>query len=144
MNISFYLLPKSEVAYIHNEDTVGQALRYIHKNGYQAVPVIDREGRYAGTMTEGDFLWNLIEDYHMDLETMRQVHVESVRKKWDYKAVSIDSNIAELDKYITDQNFVPVVDGRNVFIGIVTRRSIIMALLEKKKEDLRQRQMPEE
>ena len=44
MNISFYLIPKSEVTYIHQEDTVAQALRVIHKHGYQAVPVIDKEG----------------------------------------------------------------------------------------------------
>ena len=56
MNISFYLIPKSEVTYIHQEDTVAQALRLIHKHGYQAVPVIDKEGHYVGTISEGDFL----------------------------------------------------------------------------------------
>ena len=53
MNISFYLIPKSEVTYIHQEDTVAQALRLIHKHGYQAVPVIDKEGHYVGTISEG-------------------------------------------------------------------------------------------
>ena len=42
MNISFYLIPKSEVTYIHQEDTVAQALRLIHKHGYQAVPMSER------------------------------------------------------------------------------------------------------
>ena len=113
---------------------LGHALRVIHKNGYQAVPVINRKGEYVGTVTEGDFLWNLIQDYHMDMEAMRNVRVESLRKKWDYKAVSIEANIAELDQYIMDQNFVPVVDGRNVFIGIVTRKQIIKELLRRKNE----------
>jgi len=125
MNISFYLIPKSEVTYIHQEDTVAQALRLIHKHGYQAVPVIDKEGHYVGTISEGDFLWNLIEEYHMDMEVMRKSHVESMRLRWDYKAVSIDADIAQLDKHILNQNFVPVVDGRNVFIGIITRRDVI-------------------
>ena len=51
MNISFYLLPKSEVTYVEQEDTVGHALSVIHKNGYQAVPVINRKGQYVGTVT---------------------------------------------------------------------------------------------
>lgn len=134
MNISFYLLPKSEITYVEQEDTVGHALRVIHKNGYQAVPVINRQGEYVGTVTEGDFLWNLIQDYHMDMEAMRNIRVESLRKKWNYKAVSIEANIAELDQYIMDQNFVPVVDGRNIFIGIVTRKEIIKELLRRKNE----------
>lgn len=132
MNISFYLLPKNEVAYVKKEDTVAYALRFIHKNGYQAVPIIDKEGHYVGTITEGDFLWDLIEDYHMDMEAMRKAKIETLRKRWDYKAVSVDANIAELDQYIMNQNFVPVVDGRNVFIGIVTRKQIIKELIREK------------
>lgn len=132
MNISFFLLPKSEVVYIEKDESVGRALRSIHKNGFQAVPVIDGEGHYVGTITEGDFLWDLIEDYHMDMEAMRKVRISALRKRWDYKAVSIDANMAELDKYMMKQNFVPVVDGRNVFIGIVTRKQIISEMIRKK------------
>ena len=73
MNISFYLIPKSEVTYIHQEDTVAQALRVIHKHGYQAVPVIDEKGRYVGTISEGDFLWNLIEEYHIHMILFNEI-----------------------------------------------------------------------
>lgn len=135
MNISFYLIPKSEVTFLHDDTSVGQALRCLHGNRYQTVPVIDREGHYVGTVTEGDFLWNLIEDYHMDMEAMRNIKVQSIRKKWCYKAVSIDADIDELDKYIIDQNFVPVVDGRNVFIGIVTRKQVIRALIKERQKE---------
>ena len=75
---------------------------------------------------------------------MRQVRVESIRRKWNYKAVSIDANIAELDEYIINQNFVPVVDGRNVFIGIVTRKSVIKALIERKNQTVVQKQQQEQ
>ena len=134
MNISFYLIPKSEVTYIHQEDTVAQALRVIHKHGYQAVPVIDEKGRYVGTISEGDFLWNLIEEYHM----------ESMRLRWDYKPVSIDADIEQLDNHILNQNFVPVVDGRNVFIGIITRKEIIKELLKQKKDVLAKSSLAEQ
>ena len=134
MNISFFLIPKREVTYIEEEDTVSRALRVIHKNGFQAVPVIDEEGHYVGTVTEGDFLWNLIEDYHMDMEVMRMIRVSAIRKRWDYKPVSIDATMAELEQYILNQNFVPVVDGRNVFIGIVTRKQIIGEMIRKKQQ----------
>ena len=40
----------------------------------------------------------------------------------------------ELADLILDQNFVPVVDGRNVFIGIVTRKVIMQALLQNRQE----------
>ena len=133
MNISFYLIPKSEVTYIHQEDTVAQALR-----------VIDEKGRYVGTISEGDFLWNLIEEYHMDMEVMRKSHVKSMRLRWDYKPVSIDADIEQLDNHILNQNFVPVVDGRNVFIGIITRKEIIKELLKQKKDVLAKSSLAEQ
>ena len=49
-----------------------------------------------------------------------------------------------LDEYIINQNFVPVVDGRNVFIGIVTRKSVIKALIERKNQTVVQKQQQEQ
>lgn len=132
MNISFYLLPKAEVAHLYKEDNVGNALRIMNRHGYQALPVIDAEGRYWGTVTEGDFLWNLIREYHMDYNTMRKTCVENLRLRWDYRPVSIEADIRALDEAILNQNFVPVVDGRGVFIGIVTRKAIMQVLLKDK------------
>ena len=72
----------------------------------------------------------------MDMEVMRKSHVKSMRLRWDYKPVSIDADIEQLDNHILNQNFVPVVDGRNVFIGIITRKEIIKELLKQKKDVL--------
>ena len=134
MNISFYLLPKNQVTYLAQEDLVADSLRLMNKKGFQTVPVIDGEGRYQGTISEGDFLWNLIRDFHMDLESMRQVKVSYMKRRRNYKSVSIDAEIGELADLILDQNFVPVVDGRKVFIGIVTRKVIMQALLQNRQE----------
>lgn len=134
MNISFYLIPKSDVTYLETEHTTSQALRLLRKRGFQAVPIIDKEGHYVGTIFEGDFLWTLMNDYRKDVEAISNKKVGTYRLKWDYKSVSIDAEMSQLRKYIVNQNFVPVVDGRNVFIGIVTRKTIISELLKRKEE----------
>ncbi len=135
MNISFYLLPKNQVTFLNQEDLVADSLRLMNKKGFQTVPLIDGEGRYQGTISEGDFLWNLIRDFHMDLESMRRVKVSYMKRRRNYKSVSIDAEIGELADLILDQNFVPVVDGRKVFIGIVTRKVIMQALLQNRQEN---------
>ncbi len=138
MNISFYLIPKSDVTYLETDHTTSQALRLLRKKGYQAVPVIDKEGHYVGTISEGDFLWTLMLDYRKDAEAMNNKKIGTYRLKWDYRSVSVDAEMAQLRKYIVNQNFVPVVDGRNVFIGIVTRRTIISALIKQRAEKEKQ------
>ena len=133
MNISFFLLPKSEVVFVQKDDTVGQALKRLHKRRYQTVPLIDKDGKYVGTVSEGDFLWNLIVVYQTDIDVMKETKVDELALTRSYRAVRIDADISELAHYILDQNFVPVVDDRDVFIGIITRKKILKVLLEKKK-----------
>ena len=61
MNIAFLLTPKSQVAYIYEDSTFRQALEKLRHHGYSAVPVLTRDGKYAGTLSEGDFLWSMLE-----------------------------------------------------------------------------------
>ena len=130
MNISFYLIPKSEVCYVYEDDTAEQALHKIHKKGFQAVPVINKEGAYTGTVTEGDFL-RMLTSEAADPSCFREARVADIHKKWHYKSVSIDARISELDQYIVNQNFVPVVDSRGIFSGIITRKVILEEFLKK-------------
>ena len=51
----------------------------------------------------------------------------------DYEAVSADSDMEDLIQKAMNQNFVPVVDDQNKFIGIITRKSIIEYCYEKLK-----------
>ena len=57
MNILFFLTPKAVCAYVRAEDSVRQALERMEKNGYAALPILSKDGRYRGTLTEGDLLW---------------------------------------------------------------------------------------
>lgn len=59
MNIAFFLTPKSEVVYENIDANMRQVIERMERHGYTAVPMIDKEGRYVGTLTEGDLLWKL-------------------------------------------------------------------------------------
>ncbi len=124
MNIMFFLTPKSEVTYIYDTCTVRQGLERVRTRGYSAIPVIDREGHYIGTITEGDFL-NHVLDLNGSLKDMEHEIVGSLPRKTAFDAVTINTDIEDLIKVSMRQNFVPVVDDENVFIGIVTRKDII-------------------
>ena len=57
MNIAYFLLPKIHTAYLYDDCTFRQVLEKMLHHGYTAIPVINREGKYVGTVSEGDFLW---------------------------------------------------------------------------------------
>ena len=56
MNILFFLTPKNEVAYVENDDTLRQVLEKIEYHKYTAIPMLNKNGKYVGTVTEGDLL----------------------------------------------------------------------------------------
>ncbi len=123
MNISFFLKPKSQVSYLYDDCPVRQAMNDMVNSGFTAIPMIDQNGRYVGTICEGDFLRLLLESDGK----LENIKIGQVKRRFRHNVVSIDANMEDLVNLVTDQNFVPVIDGRGMFIGIITRHDILMA-----------------
>ena len=127
MNILQLLKPKAMIAYITESATLRQAAEKMRCHGYTAVPVINKSGEFVKTINEGDFLWFMLEKGVSDMVGLESYTVADVPKRVMCEPVSVESTIKDLFKLSMNQNFVPVVDGRGVFIGIVTRRDILQA-----------------
>nr|WP_318683806.1 CBS domain-containing protein [uncultured Acetatifactor sp.] len=129
MNIASFLLPKAEVSYLRDHMTIRQGLERLRRSGFTAVPVIDREDRYVGVVSEGDFLWNILSrNESLDGITMKKLEhsvIRDILQSGKVRAVCIDTDMEELLEQAKNQNFVPVIDDRSVFIGIITRKDII-------------------
>lgn len=131
MNVLFFLTPKSEVAYLQEDWTLRQGIEKLERSGYTAIPLIDKQGRYIGTVTEGDILRILKKRYDMNLRLAENVSILAVERKVDIKPVSVDATMEDLVRMAMNQNFVPVIDDKKIFIGIVTRKDIIRFCYER-------------
>ena len=131
MNILFFLTPKSEVAYINEDDTLRQALEKMEHHKYSAIPIISRTGRYVGTLTEGDLLWGIKNQYNLDLKGAEKIPVTTIRRRCDNRPVKADADMENLIGKALNQNFVPVLDDQKCFIGIITRKDIIKYFYQK-------------
>ncbi|HWQ58608.1 MAG TPA: CBS domain-containing protein [Clostridia bacterium] len=125
MNVLFFLKPKATVAYVFSDNTLRQALEKMRHYGYSAIPVIDREGKYMGTVTEGDFLWKLADASAWDNHAQERLYVRDIMRPEHNSPVNVNASIEDLLLMAMNQNFVPVVDDLGSFIGIVTRRDIM-------------------
>lgn len=129
MNILFFLTPKSEVAYLYDTDSLGQALKKMESHRYSAIPIIAREsGRYVGTLTEGDLLWNIRDNENLPLQSAEKLSIMEIERNRDNEPVEADADMEDLINKAVNQNFVPVVDGDQCFIGIIKRKDIILYL----------------
>ena len=134
MNFLFLLRIKNDVSYIYDDNTLRQGLEKMKSHGYTAIPVITRDGDYVGTISEGDFLWHIIKYGRGSLKDQEAYSVRDILRKDFMPPVKVSATAEELIDRATNQNFVPVVDDRNKFIGIVTRRDIIKYFIENRKK----------
>ena len=128
MNILFFLTPKSEVDYIEESASVLGTVRKMKECNYSEIPVISKNGKYVGTINSGDILGYLFEQRDLTLESSDSIGLTGIQRVRDNKAVNINCQIEDMVDKILQQNFVPVVDDEDNFIGIITRRSVVKFL----------------
>lgn len=124
-NILFFLTPKAMCAFVYDDYTVRQALEKMESAGYAALPILGKHGEYRGTLTEGDLLWALKNMCYMDMRQAEARRIMEITRRKDNVPVRVTTGMQDLVQRASTQNFVPVVDDKDTFIGIVTRSAII-------------------
>ena len=124
-NILFFLTPKAMVSYLYDDYTVRQALEKMEAAHYTALPILNRRGEYRGTLTEGDVLWAIKNMCYLDLRQAEARRITEISRRKEYVPVRVTASMQDLLERAAVQNFVPVVDDKDTFIGIVPRSAII-------------------
>ena len=124
-NILFFLTPKAMCAFLYDDYTVRQALEKMEVSQHAALPILNSRGEYRGTLTEGDLLWAMKNICYMDMRQAEAHRIMEITRRKDHVPVRVTTSMHELVERATNQNFVPVVDDKDAFIGLITRKSII-------------------
>lgn len=133
MNILFFLKPKNEVEFVYDDESLGEVIAKMECHSYSAIPLISRHhGTYIGTITARDLLWELKKNHDYMMQEAQDLSVMHVKRGRDNVPVDTDADMEDLIDKIINQNFVPVVDDSNIFIGIITRKDVINYLIQKK------------
>lgn len=123
-----FFTPKSETYFLKDDTTIRQALEKFDHHKFSVVPLICNDGTYLTTVSEGDILRFIKNQANFDINQAENMPVRRIEKYRPYKACR--HNVSEEDVYrlALDQNFIPIVDDRNLFIGIIKRKSILNLL----------------
>ena len=124
-NILFFLTPKAMCSYINDDASIRQALEKMESAGYTSLPILSKQGEYRGSLTEGDLLWALKNMCYMDMRQAEARRISEITRRRNNLPVRVNTDMRDLVERATTQNFVPVVDDKDAFIGLITRKSII-------------------
>ena len=130
INLLTFLTPKCNTFYLEYNCTIRQTLEKIDVHKFSVVPLIDENGYYVSTISEGDILRYIKNNCNFDIKVAESVRINTLDKYRPYKALDINSKLEEVIRLSLEQNFVPVVDDRGVYIGIIKRKTIIDYLFD--------------
>ena len=123
-NILLFLLPKIQCEYVLNTFSLRQVIEKMDYHHYSEIPVLDNDGRFYGTISDGDIL-RYLKKHQLNWDEIMVQKIDKVPHIRKVEPIQIDKTMLELVELIIRQNFVPVVDDRNYFIGIITRKAVI-------------------
>lgn len=125
MNILFFLKPKSTITVLKEDYTLRQTLEVLERSGFTALPIINNEGKYIGSINEGDILWFFKQKKEFNLHDSEKIPLKIIERRRNNLPIRINEDMANLLNMSKRENFIPVIDDRDVFIGIITRQDII-------------------
>ena len=129
-NILFFLTPKAMCSYLYDDFTLRQALEKMESAGYAALPILNKRGEYRGALTEGDLMWAMKNMCYMDMRQAEAHRIMEISRRKEYLPVRVTTSMHDLVERASSQNFVPVVDDKDAFIGIVPRSAVIKYCLK--------------
>lgn len=130
MDILAFIKPKHEVIFVRSTTTIKEALTKMEEHRFTAIPIIDTEGKYFGTLTEGDLFWEIKRTGHFDIAKAEKILVGDIHRHRDYQAINSKAEMVELIAKAGEENFVPVVDDNGHFMGIITRKTLLNYFFE--------------
>ncbi len=130
-NVLFFLTPKAMCQFVYDDFTVRQALEKMESSGYNALPILNKRGEYRGSLSEGDVLWAMKNLCNMDLRMAESRRIMEITRRKDNVPIRVTTTMRDLVERAVGQNFVPVVDDKDAFIGLVTRKAIISYCMER-------------
>ena len=130
MNLLSLLTPKTMTFYATSKSSLRQVIEKMDYHRFSVIPIIDEDGKYVNSLSEGDILRYVKHQNRFDIEELENVNVEEIERHRPYEAARIDASFDELVQMSLNQNFIPIIDDRGIFIGIVRRSAVIKSLKE--------------
>lgn len=123
--------PKSMTAFLYDNMSVRQAIELFDVHKYSVLPLVDNEGHFVGTLSEGDLLRFIKNVAKYDVKIAEKTYIKDIERYRQYRSLKVDSLLNEFFSLSLEQNFIPVTDDKEIYIGIIKRKEIIKYLSER-------------
>lgn len=126
------LTPKEATFYLNSRATLKEAVEKFGAHKFSVVPIIDDNGNYITTISEGDILRYIANNKENFVDQTEKVNVLEICKYRPYNSLNVEAVFDEIYGLCLSQNFIPIVDDRDKLIGIIKRKDVFVYLKNNK------------
>lgn len=123
-NIEELMVSSDKVAHVQIDNPLEHALLLLTKSGYSAVPVLDHSYRLKGLISITMIMDTVLGIESFEMEKLSQLKVADVMNS-NIPTLKVNHDFMRALGLTINHPFVCIEDDDGVFIGILTRRSII-------------------
>lgn len=121
------MISSEKVAHVQLNNPLEHALLILVKSGYSAVPVLDSKYRFKGIIGKSTILNEIMGLERFEIENLTTTTVENVMQT-DVPCLPKSADLLSCIKALIDHSFICLVDEKNYFDGIVTRKAVLEQL----------------
>lgn len=121
-----YLTPLEDLAIFIDTHNTDHAMLLLASNGFSRVPVMTKDKHYIGTISASDIVRYQAE-HQIDKDVFASMDISAmVNTRIPY--ILPRASLTEIMHKLVDASFLPVVTEDMVFLGIITRKSILKGI----------------
>lgn len=120
------ITPAEQLAIFIDTHNVDHVMLLLANNGLSRVPVITRDHHYVGTVSMSDIIAYQRDQELSDSELAATDIAEMTSTA--IATVNEEASLTEIMHKLVDASFLPVVQADGIFVGIITRKTILKAL----------------
>ncbi|HHU19851.1 MAG TPA: CBS domain-containing protein [Bacilli bacterium] len=121
------MISSEKVAHVQLNNPLEHALLILVTSGYSAVPVLDSKYRFKGIIGKSSILNEIMGLERFEIENLTTTTVEAAMQT-DVPCLPKSADLLTCLKALIDHSFICLVDDKNYFDGIVTRRAVLEQL----------------
>lgn len=122
-----FLIPASRIAFVNEDNPLYHAFLILTKVKYAKIPVLDNQQRVVGLLSLAMITDKMLKTDKISLAPLNELKVKDVMQTDFQKINFIETTLEKQLHLLINNAFLPVVDDRGVFQGLLTRREWIKA-----------------
>lgn len=135
--ITPFIIPKEEVVVVEPEWSLERALLILTRKATNSVPVINRDGQVEGIIGKTeilDFLIKISQGNEIDFTQLKQHTVQEAMNK-NHSGILANSIFSFAFEVLINRSYIPIIDLKGRFVGILTRKVMMEQVIEFFKEE---------